>query len=207
MEDNIIYLTFDDGPGNYTCEFLDILKKYHIKATFFITGNDYDDEIIKRIYNEGHTIGLHSYSHKYDEIYKSEEAFFKDIDKIKNKVFKIVGISPNLIRFPGGSSNTVSKFNNGIMTRLTELIASKGYFYVDWNVDSNDIGKIGSSEIFKNVISSLEEKKTYIVLMHDIVFESADALEKIIKYGLENGYKFDKIDVVTTKLIHHRIFN
>ena len=117
-----IFLTFDDGPSNSTTgRLLDILKKYKVKATFFVTGNGSDD-LIKREYAEGHSIGLHTYSHSYKTVYASEEAFFDDLNKVDQRVYNAIGIHPKITRFPGGASNTVSKFNPGIMTRLASQL-------------------------------------------------------------------------------------
>ena len=109
-----IYFTFDDGPSSTTTKILDILKEEGIKATFFVINADEKyDKVIKRAYDEGHTIGLHSYSHKYKSIYKSEDAYFDDLNLINNKVKKITGYKSNIIRFPGGSSNTISRISTG----------------------------------------------------------------------------------------------
>lgn len=201
-----IYLTFDDGPSGHTGKLLDILKKYNVKATFFVTNQTWNDSIIKRIYAEGHSIGLHSYTHKYDEIYSSEEAYFDDLNKLKNKIYESTGYYSNLVRFPGGSSNTVSKFNKGIMTRLASKLETEGYKYFDWNVASNDTSNISSERIANNIINSLGNKSTYIVLQHDTKLRSVDAVEQVIQYGLENGYKFNKLDE-TSPTAHHGIAN
>lgn len=204
-----IYLTFDDGPSSdVTNKILDLLGKYNIKATFFLIGHNNTDDIIKRIYNEGHAIGLHTYSHSYKNVYKSEEAFFNDLDKISNKVYDITGYKSYIIRFPGGSSNTVSRnYNKGIMTRLTKEVESKGYYYFDWNVDSGDTLTQDSDKICKNVTKSLN-KGANIVLMHDYKGHQGtyDALPCIIEYAFKNGYTFDKIGK-DTKSIHHNIQN
>lgn len=154
--DKVIYLTFDDGPSSYTNTLLDILKKYNVKATFFVTSNGSDDTI-KRSFQEGHSIGIHSYSHKYNEIYKSEEAFFKDVDKVNERIKRITGEYSRILRFAGGSSNTVSRFNKGIMTRLSKEVELKGYKYFDWNVSSSDTATKDSNKIANNVIRSLRK--------------------------------------------------
>ena len=201
-----IYLTFDDGPSGYTGKLLDILKKYNVKATFFVTNQTWNDSTIKRIYAEGHSIGLHSYTHKYDEIYSSEEAYFNDLNRLRNKIYQSTGYYSNIVRFPGGSSNTVSKFNKGIMTRLATKLEEEGYKYFDWNVASNDTSKISSDKVANNIINSLGSKSIYIVLQHDTKLRSVNAVEQVIKYGLENGYKFNKLDE-TSPTVHHGIAN
>lgn len=186
----VIYLTFDDGPGKYTPELLDILKKYNVKATFFVVKTRYIDTI-KRAAEEGHTIAIHSASHKFKNIYASEDAYFKDLHKMQNIIEEKTGQVAKLLRFPGGSSNTTSGFNKGIMTRLAKLVQEKGFSYFDWNVDSNDAGGTTTAKgVFNNVIKGIKKHKVSIVLQHDTKKYSVAAVEQIIIWGLENGYTF-----------------
>ncbi len=205
-----IYLTFDDGPSIYTEKLLDILKKYNVKATFFVTNQGLTkgyDHLIKRAYEDGHTIGLHTFTHDYKTIYQSEEAYLNDLYQIQKKVKDITGYESKIIRFPGGSSNTISKFNQGIMSRLTSLIESKGFRYFDWNLDSDDAGKArNSTTVASNVIKGLGNQNHYVVLQHDIKGYSVDAVETIIQYGLANGYHFRELTMDSVN-IHHRINN
>lgn len=206
--DGTIYLTFDDGPSStVTPGILDLLKKYNIKATFFVIGTTGNDDLIKREYEEGHTIGLHSYTHKYS-IYKSEQTYFDDLNKISDKVEKITGVKSKIIRFPGGSSNTVSRdYSIGIMSRLTDKVESLGYSYFDWNVGSSDTATGNATKVCNNVKKRLSEG-TNVVLMHDYSGKESNikALECIIKYGLDEGYDFSKI-TSSTKNIHHYVAN
>lgn len=212
LDDNegIIYLTFDDGPSSTTSKVLDILKKENIKATFFIVNyNDYYIDTIKRIVREGHTIGLHSYTHNYKYIYSSEDAYFEDLLKLKDKLKNTTGIDSNIIRFPGGSSNTISSFNKGIMSRLSKLVKETGYRYFDWTIDSKDAGGAKNSEdVYNNVIKNLKANRNNMVLMHDFGNnqKTVDSLEKIIKEAKEKGYSFSKI-TNDTKMITHGINN
>ena len=202
--DKVIYLTFDDGPSKYTEELLDVLKKYNVKATFFVTSNG-SDKIIKRAYEEGHSIGLHTYTHKYSEVYKSVDAYFNDLNKISERVERITGEKSMLIRFPGGSSNTVSDFNPGIMTTLAKEVEVRGYKYFDWNVGSSDTATNNSATIANNVINRLK-KGSNIVLQHDTKYASVKAVSEIIEYGLANGYVFAALDI-TSPSAHHTIAN
>lgn len=187
----VIYLTFDDGPSQYTLRLLEILAKYNVKATFFVVDTGYI-HLVSQIAAEGHTVALHTATHEFSQVYASEEAYFNDLNKIKNKVVQYTGIEPTLIRFPGGSSNRVSiNINKGIMTRLTKLVQEQGYRYFDWNVDSDDAGSARTSEkVFQNVISGIGSKKTSVVLQHDIKGYSVEAVDRIIQWGLANGYTF-----------------
>ena len=199
-----IYLTFDDGPSFTTTKILDILKEENVKATFFIiNAQEKYDSVIKRAYDEGHTIGLHSYSHKYKAIYKSIDAYFDDLELINDKVKKITGYPSNIIRFPGGSSNTISKISRGLMTKLSVETKERGYLYYDWNIASSDTSNISSKKVYKNVISNLKYN-TNIVLMHDFANnnKTVKALKNIIEYGKKNGYKFDKITELTPQIKH-----
>ena len=201
----VIYLTFDDGPGPYTGQLLDILKKYNVQATFFITAQYGYDAEIKRIYNEGHTLGAHSYTHNYNQIYKSVDNYFYDLDLINNKIFKYTGAYTSIIRFPGGSSNAVSRFNPGIMTTLTREVKNRGYKYFDWNIDSGDTSTSDSKRIASNVINNLKNDYS-VVLQHDIKYASVIATEEIIQYGLANGYSFQALNV-NSYGAHHNVYN
>lgn len=187
----IIYLTFDDGPGKYTGELLDILAKYDAKASFFLvsTGNI---GISQRMVNEGHTVAIHTATHNYAQIYASDEAFFADLYRMQEIIAANTGKTTYLMRFPGGSSNSVSAaYNKGIMSRLVKSVREKGFYYFDWNVDSRDAGGAKTAdEVFENVTKGIEGKNTAVVLQHDIYEYSVDAVERIIVWGLANGYIF-----------------
>lgn len=202
----VIYLTFDDGPSPNTPYVLDILKKYNVKATFFVTGqHDTCFPYIKRIHNEGHTVAAHTYSHKW-EIYQSADSYFADLDKINSIIKQYTGQTSNLIRFPGGSSNMVSaKYKKGIMTDIASKCAERGYAYFDWNVDSMDTSTNNPNKIVRNVTSRLGNGY-YNILMHDTKSAHREALPKIIEYGLNNGYTFLPLDE-TSPAPHHSIKN
>lgn len=204
----IIYLTFDDGPSIYTDEILDILDKYNIKATFFVVCSKNLSEYSKKYVEKGHTIGLHSCTHKYSDIYSSEESYFNDLNKLSNIIEESSGYKSKYVRFPGGSSNTISKFNKGIITRLSNMLSEKGYKYYDWNIDSNDAGGANKEQIYSNVIGTLEnnDRNISMVLMHDTKIATKDALDEVIKKALEMGYTFGNINDYTPE-VHHYINN
>lgn len=185
-----VYLTFDDGPCIYTPQILDILKNYNVKATFFVTAQKPDYAyLMKRIVDEGHTIAAHTYSHLYD-IYVSSEAYFDDLNKINNLIFEQTGTRTAILRFPGGSSNIISKnYKEGIMSELVPATLQKGYVYFDWNIDSGDASTSRPDKIVKNVTGSLKNGNN-IVLMHDMKSSQITALPQIIEYCYSNGYKF-----------------
>lgn len=204
-----IYLTFDDGPSKYTSGLLDVLEKYGIKATFFVVENS-NQQQIARMAEEGHAIAIHTACHSYNRIYASEEAYFKDLYQVQDVIEQQTGEKTMLLRFPGGSSNTVSKkINRGIMTRLTQKVTDLGFVYFDWNVDSMDAGGAKTSgEVFRNVTSGIahNDASYSVVLQHDVTAFSTSAVERIILWGLENGYRFLPLDE-DSPTCHHSIRN
>lgn len=204
--DKVIYLTFDDGPGPYTGTLLDVLDSYDVKATFFVVDTGYYN-MMRRIVNEGHSIAIHTMSHNYSQIYKSEEAYFADIQGMQNLIREQTGVTTWLMRFPGGSSNTVSRYNEGIMTRLAEAVQDAGFHYYDWNVDSDDAGSARkATTVFENVVEGVSKQSFSIVLQHDIHAYSVDAVEDIIVWGYENGYTFLPL-TAESPTVHHGINN
>lgn len=205
----VIYLTFDDGPGPYTDKLLDILDEYDVKATFFVTGvySKYQGCIAKEA-RAGHAVGVHSYSHEYSQIYRSESAYWADFNRMNDIVQKQTGRPTTLFRFPGGSSNTVSrKYNEGIMTRLTKQAKEKGLTYVDWNVYDGDAGETTSSnQVYKNIISGVKNQKKSVVLCHDVKSYTVNAMPKTIRWCLDHGYTFE---VLTPGgfTVHHDVNN
>lgn len=202
-----IYLTFDDGPSNHTNHLLDILAKYGVKATFFVvnTGNI---GIISRAAAEGHTIAIHTATHNFAQIYANDEAYMNDLLTMQEIIFQHTGQRPMMFRFPGGSSNTISRtYNAGIMTRLTQNLPAMGFQYFDWNVDSRDAGGASSSsEVYENVISGIRKHQTSIVLQHDTTAFSVNAVERIIAWGLANGYTFLPL-TMGSPTSHHGVRN
>lgn len=204
-----VYLTFDDGPQwGTTDKILDILKEEGVEATFFVT-NKGPDELIKRMYDEGHTVALHTASHNYATVYASVDSYFNDLNSVKARVKRITGYDATIIRFPGGSSNTVSrKYSVGIMSTLTREVVNRGYKYYDWNISSGDAagGSPTPTQIKNNVVNSLRKDRINMVLMHDIKTYTRDALRDIIKFGKNNGYTFEKITMDTT-MVKQRVNN
>lgn len=208
-EEKIVYLTFDDGPSGNTQKILDILDQYGCKATFFVTAEwpDYKD-MIKVAYDKGHTIGLHTYSHDYPTVYASEDAYFQDLNQIGQYVKDEIGYVPCFIRFPGGSSNTVSKkYCQGIMSALSQDVIAQGYQYYDWNGDSCD-GESNKSvdQLIKNATGL--HANNIIILCHDAQAKvnTVSALPSIIQYYQSQGYTFKAIDR-NSFVSHHTVNN
>lgn len=190
--DYTVYLTFDDGPSARTGEVLDILKENNIKATFFVTGqtSDLAQEMMKRIVAEGHTIGVHTYSHKYKKIYASVEAYLADFDRIYNWVHEITGVYPQIFRFPGG---TVNSYNGEIYRELVAEMDRRGFVHYDWNAMCGDAdGKDHTpEELARNSLAMVGAKRA-IVLMHDsAVRQTTVACLPAVIAGYRNaGYVF-----------------
>ncbi len=192
FEGRKVYLTFDDGPSENTAAILDILKQYGVKATFFVVGKTDETSltIYKRIVDEGHTLGMHSYSHDYGDIYSSVENYVADLNRLGDHLYQVTGIRPEYVRFPGGSSNRVSKVD---MKELIEYLNKNGYIYYDWNLSSKDAdySNLSAEKITINCLSQVEDySKEVIILFHDANDKKStvEALPDIIKgiYELEN---------------------
>lgn len=186
-----IYLTFDDGPGPYTTRLLNILDKYDVKATFFVMDTG-EYRLMKEIVERGHSIGIHTMTHDYEEIYASPDAFFEDLYGMQDLIQEHTGVKTTLMRFPGGSSNEISKnYCEGIMTKLTQAVQDAGFQYFDWNVLSGDSGDTTKTkEVYDYVVTAASQLDVALVLQHDIYNYSVAAVEDIILWGLENGYQF-----------------
>jgi len=208
-----VCLTFDDGPSDrVTPRVLDTLKAYNVRATFFIVNyGESGKALIRRMIDEGHTVAIHGYSHDYASIYKSDEAFMQNVYRLRDRLRADFGYEATILRFPGGSSNTVSRqYSVGIMSRLAQRVQNEGFTYFDWNVSSGDAAgtPASSGRIYSAVTSALRHGRSNVVLMHDAGTKSttADALPDIIQYCLANGYSIQAI-TPATKPVHHGIAN
>ncbi len=211
VEGGKAYLTFDDGPSSNTVKILDILDRYGVKATFFVIYHKNQEDTYRAIVERGHTLALHSYSHDYEDIYSSRTAFFNDLDKLSDYVSGLTGVTPLITRFPGGSSNTISKrYCAGIMTELTQAVESRGYSYFDWNIDSGDADDttVDKDKIVENVKRRTGSYKNAFILMHDAKAKTTtvEALPEIIEYLQSRGYEILPI-TTSTPPMHHKVNN
>lgn len=192
-----VYLTFDDGPGSQTGKILDILKKNHVKATFFVTGKEdaSSKKIYQRIVKEGHTLAMHSYSHIQDVIYDSKEAFEKDLKQINRCLYEATGVHTKFYRFPGGSStqNTSLSIQNFI-----DVLKKNHYLYLDWNVISPDINNANATkeQVVTSVMQGVDAYDTAVVLMYDVADKpmTVKALPSIIKQIKAKNYELLPVD-------------
>lgn len=182
-----VYLTFDDGPSANTDRILDILAQYGVKATFFVVGKNGYTEQYQRIVEEGHALGMHSYSHRYSEIYASLDAYKEDLTKLHDFLYELTGEDCKIVRFPGGSSNTISKVN---MQELIRYLNQENMVYFDWNVSSGDASgeNKDANQIARNVLDQIDKYNNVVILFHDATGKSTtvDALSEIIEKILES---------------------
>lgn len=181
---HMVYLTFDDGPSIYTNEILDILDSYDVKATFFVVGKEDEasEAALKRIVEEGHTLGMHSYSHKYTQLYQSVDAFAEDFTRLREFLYDTTGVECVYYRFPGGSSNTVSSIN---MQEFADYLKTQKVTFYDWNISSGDAtsSSISKNTLVANSTNGIERWETSIILMHDSAEKrtTVEALPEIIE--------------------------
>ncbi len=200
QEERVVYLTFDDGPSKNTADILDVLKEEGVKATFFVIGAETERGIslYRRILDEGHAMGLHTYTHRYGEIYESADSYLKDIGKLSDHLEKTAGIRPKIFRFPGGSNNSTA--DREVLAEIKKRAEREGLCWFDWNALGKDDRSWVSDpwDICQSVIETGGDRKRIIVLMHDdgMRTTAAEAVSMIIDHYRELGYRFD---VLTTE--------
>lgn len=198
-DQKICFLTFDDGPSKNTMKVLEILDEQQIKATFFVVGeeiegNEENIQILKEIAKRGHLIALHTYSHDYDKIYSSVDAFLADYDQVFTLVEEITGQRLYMFRFPGGSYNPYVKC---LRRELIDEMVRRGFVYYDWNVSGND--SVGSPTLYsinRNINKDLTRYQLPVVLLHDGKPNklTAQSLSGIIESIRNKGYSFGILD-------------
>lgn len=198
--EKIAYLTFDDGPSKKeTVKILDILNEYNIEATFFVIGKKVDEypEILKRMYNDGHLIGNHTYSHNNSKLYYSKNAFITEIKNTEKAISNALGIDNytcNIFRFPNGYTSPIYSIEKKNCVKYLEEL---GYMYIDWNALNKDAEKkYSNEELLNNLKTTCKGKSTLVILMHDSgdVNPTNEVLEDSIEYLLEEGYEFKTLD-------------
>lgn len=204
-EKKVAYLTFDDGPSENTDQILDVLKEKGVKATFFVVkkSGEKAEKRYQRIVEEGHTLGLHSYSHCYEEVYGSLENFKKDVLSLKEFLFEITGKESWVYRFPGGSSNQVAKVD---IHQCIAFLEKEGMVYFDWNASSEDAVAAGVSGdvLNSNVLKDALLYRQPVILMHDLYEckNTVEGLPELIDRLLEEGYELQAIDTQTKPVQH-----
>lgn len=201
LNDNkTIYLTFDDGPGSkVTPKLLKVLKKYNVKATFFIVGNQAasNKKILKQIAADGHTLAIHTYTHDYKKIYKSADAYLKDFHKTEKLIKDVTGVQPHYFRFPGGGNNHY--MNKKIRNAVLKQLHKEGYKEMDWNASTGDAASskyYGTATLVKNGRNSHWGKGPVVLLQHDTnaKYHTPEVTEKLIKHYKSKGCTFAGLD-------------
>ncbi|WP_371370951.1 polysaccharide deacetylase family protein [Sporomusa aerivorans] len=194
----VVYLTFDDGPDpDNTPVVLNILKDSGIKATFFVVGNQVEKypDILRRIYQEGHAIGNHSYNHVYRELYQSPNSYVLQLRHTDQVIKQTIGVRPRISRAPGGSAGSFTK-------EYWEMLRKLGYIEMGWNISSGDASSANAKRIMGNIAAQMENKNLWshaVVLMHDGRghSETVKALPEIIKYYKDRQFEFGVINLET----------
>ena len=200
----IVCLTFDDGPSKNTRPILEILDKEQVPATFFVCAQDANDKylpLVADIAAAGHQIALHSETHQYSKIYASTDAFWQDIRTLRQALEPYVDVAAiDWLRFPGGSTNTVSHRygGNGIMKALKAQAEDKGYHWIDWNVCAEDAtaSHPNADRILKNIQQDAKGRDLCVVLLHDTkaTGQTVKALPDIIEWFQSEGYHFTTVE-------------
>lgn len=193
----VAYLTFDDGPSPRTLEILDILDRYQIKATFFVTNSGMRryPSIMRQTAASGHAIGMHSATHQYEKIYKNQTAYLADLQLNARMIRDLTGQNPRILRFPGGSYND---YNRSLAPSLTAVVRQLGYVYYDWNCITGDAmsRNVPASQLVKNVMLTANTRKKLIILCHDATSKHAtvEALPTIIEQLQKKGFTLLPLD-------------
>lgn len=193
-EEGVVYLTFDDGPSKNTYSVLHYLEKHNVKATFFVVPSRTDEcfELLRKITEAGHSIGVHSASHDYKKIYASTEAYLEDFYEAWSIIYEATGVKTEIFRFPGGS---VNDFNEGVRDEIIAEMTRRGFRYFDWNVDSNDAGGATWTEMYNSVPADIAGNYRSVVLMHDSGMRdnTVYVLDDVLRVLVGEGYKLDSI--------------
>lgn len=205
-EEKTVYLTFDDGPSVQTPKILEILERYDVKATFFVVGREDEQskEWMRDIVAAGHTLGMHSYSHDYEKIYTSTEAFLEDYDRIFTLIKDTTGVVPSICRFPGGSING---YDGPTYREIIAELVRRGFVYFDWNVatgDAAETGLVKPAKLEENALSRVSSLRRAVVLMHDSAAKSTtvEALPAIIEGYQDAGFTFAPLTAEVAPVIY-----
>ncbi|MGI5894803.1 MAG: polysaccharide deacetylase family protein [Candidatus Merdivicinus sp.] len=196
-----VWLTFDDGPSAITGEILDVLKEKNVPATFFVIGatTDRGKKLYQRIVDEGHALGIHSYSHRYQQIYASADAYLEDFNRLSDHLEKYAGVRPDIFRFPGGSLNQYA--DPAVLQQIKERMTKEGKVWFDWNALAKDdkASPTPAEEMFENILQSAGDQEQILILMHDDTLRTtaAECVSMLIDHYQELGYTFEKLSAET----------
>lgn len=186
----VVYLTFDDGPNVNTPGILEVLKSKNAEATFFMLGSSVlaHQDIVKRVYDEGHALGVHSMTHNFKTVYASPQSFVNEMNRVNELLFEIVGERTQLLRPPYGSMPYLKD-------EFRDLVTSWGYRIWDWDIDSKDSVRqdVTAQEIYMQVTTQMANRTEAVILFHDKA-STLQALPNILDYLIENGFEIKKLD-------------
>ncbi len=198
MKSKTVYLTFDDGPSKNTPKILDVLKENDVKATFFVIGKEDEESVstLKRIVDEGHTIGIHTYTHVYKKIYRSMDSYLEDFNKIDEFIRDRTGVNPKIFRFPGGSANSICP-SKSVRKAIVSELTRRGYVYYDWNVVSGDDKSTVTpvDTLVHNMLKGAKGKDSVVILCHDapLCKTTPEAVNRVIQELKKQGYRFERL--------------
>lgn len=200
--DKTVFLTFDDGPSEQTAEILEILEQEDVKATFFVVGGEDPSSMqwLKDIADQGHTIGMHSYSQDYKVIYSSVEAFLEDMYQVFTQIREATGEAPTVFRFPGGSINA---YNYGIYQELMAEMLRRGFIPCDWNLSGGDETAVSAQDILDSVLLDVDRINRGFILLHDGADKetTVEALGPMIQQLKEKGFAFERLTPETKPIL------
>ena len=200
-EEKVIYLTFDDGPCEYTQRVLELLAQYDAKATFFVILSREEEcaELLPIIQEQGHSIGIHAYDHEYSRLYRGADEYFADLWKAQQLLYGYTGTYTQILRFPGGSVTARSLLGSDFPV-VQQGLMDMGMRYFDWNVQPEDSKGHSSTDTVYAFCRGVPEWETPVVLQHDTRVYSVSALEEMLRWGTENGYRFEGLRVQTPEV-------
>lgn len=204
QSEKTIYLSFDDGPCEYTEKLLDILDEYNAKATFFVICRENNPymHLVQEIVARGHGLGIHSGDHDYGRLYSSEKYFFEDFMKARQLIYDETGWYTNLFRFPGGSSTAyhmLGRKTEGGFDAIKQGFSDMGVRFYDWNVQTESNSATGNDMVY-NFIRQVEQEDTPVSLQHDTRLYSVNTVSRFLDWGIANGYTFAAIDISTPEI-------
>ncbi len=203
-EEKVVYLSFDDGPSAVTAEILDVLKEEEVPATFFVIGATTERGLglYRRILEEGHALGIHSYSHRYSEIYASADAYAADFQRLADHLEETAGVRPTIFRFPGGSNNQHA--SKAVLKEIKARMKKAGNVWFDWNaIAKDDKAKAApAQEMFDNVVKTAGDKGRILILMHDDALRTTapECIRMLIDHYRQLGYRFEKLTAETEQI-------
>lgn len=192
LDEQTVYITFDDGPTAYTKDIIDLLEAYEMKATFFMLEpriRRYKESVMYLI-EKGHQPALHGVTHRLDKFYESKDSVVLELNLTNQTLFELTGTTSSVIRTPYGSYPHMKD-------EYFHAISENGYYLFDWTIDSLD-WKYKSEQYVWYTISQLENKESLknrpkVILLHDRKSTYLH-LEKLLMYLKSQGYQTEIID-------------